>query len=232
MSETTVTENSSKSRTKPSHVHDQGQVGGGNSSMKPRYQNLSGSGDAYRKNRDQRRNALRARKDMGRRKAGFKGSKRGEEEADFESKVIEVRRVTRVVKGGKRMRFSALVVVGDKKGRIGIGLKKGADYQDSVAKATRKAKNSLISVDINDAGTLGFTSYTKHKSCEIFLKPARSGTGLIAGGFVRPVLELAGVRNVYSKITRSRNKIAGTQAVFHALEKYTKKFNNKANSQI
>lgn len=152
-----------------------------------------------------------------------KGNKRGkpnEDSDNFQSKVILVRRVTRVVKGGKRMRFSALVVVGDGNGRVGFGLKKGSDYQDSVSKATKQAKNKLIKIELNDQESLGFPSLTKHKACLIYLKPADIGTGLIAGSFVRPILELAGVKNVYSKVVRSRNKIAGTQAVIHALEKY------------
>ncbi len=146
------------------------------------------------------------------------------EEPLYESKVIEVRRVTRVVKGGKRMRFSALVVVGDRNGKVGFGLKKGLDFADAVAKATKKATNSVIKVSLDKNKSISFTSNTKHKSAEIFLKPATHGTGLIAGGFVRPVLELAGVENVYSKINRTRNKIPGVQCVIKALQKYS---NNK-----
>lgn len=172
--------------------------------------------------KDQRRASLRARKDSSKRRGG-KSFKRKDENPEMDSKVIEVRRVTRVVKGGKRMRFSALVVVGDKKGKIGIGLKKGLDYQDAVNKATRSAKNNILNVEINESGSLNYASYTKHKSCELFIKPANSGTGIIAGGFLRPVLELVGVKNIYSKITRSRNKIAGTQAAFAALSKYSPK---------
>lgn len=140
---------------------------------------------------------------------------------ELESKVIEVRRVTRVVKGGKRMRFSALVVVGDREGKVGFGLKKGQDFQDAVAKATKQANAKLIKVSMDTNKSLSFVSNTKHKSCEIFLKPASHGTGLIAGGFIRPVLELAGVQNIYSKINRSRNKIAGIQCVMEALKKYS-----------
>ena len=171
--------------------------------------------------RDQRRNALRSKRTDNSRRRGSKNNKRKEEEQELESRVIEVRRVTRVVKGGKRMRFSALVVVGDREGKVGIGLKKGLDYQDSVNKATRKAKTSLLSINIDDQGSIAYPSITTHKSCVVYLKPAKSGTGVIAGGFLRPVLELAGVRNVYSKIIRSRNKIPGTQAAFQALTKYS-----------
>jgi small subunit ribosomal protein S5 len=118
------------------------------------------------------------------------------------------------------MRFSALVVVGDKKGKVGFGIKKGLDFQDAVAKATKKAKENMIKVKLNDQHSLDFPSKTKFKAVEILLKPATQGTGVIAGGFVRPVLELAGVNNIYSKIFRSRNKFSGVQAVFKALETY------------
>jgi small subunit ribosomal protein S5 len=146
---------------------------------------------------------------------------------ELEAKVIEVRRVTRVVKGGKRMRFSALVVVGDREGKVGYGLKKGLDFQDAVAKATKSANQSLIKVNLDEHKSLSFVTDTKYKSCNIFLKTAASGTGLIAGGFIRPVLELAGVENIYSKINRSRNKIVGVQTVIKALERYSKITTNK-----
>ena len=142
---------------------------------------------------------------------------------ELEAKVIEVRRVTRVVKGGKRMRFSALVVVGDREGKVGYGLRKGLDFQDAVAKATKAANGSLIKVKFDDHKSLPFVTDTKYKSCNIFLKTAESGTGLIAGGFIRPVLELAGIENIYSKINRSRNKIVGVQTVIKALERYAAK---------
>ena len=149
---------------------------------------------------------------------------KSQEEQQYESKVIEVRRVTRVVKGGKRMRFSALVVVGDRNGKVGFGLKKGQDFADAVAKATKKATGAIIKVTMDKNKSVSFASNTKHKSSEIFLKPATQGIGLIAGGFVRPVLELAGIENVYTKINRSRNKIPGVQCVIKALLKYS---NNK-----
>jgi small subunit ribosomal protein S5 len=186
--------------------------------------NAGPNNSSYQRDKDARRNNLRNKRDFSKRKGGPRGPKkpRDGEDSNLESKVILVRRVTRVVKGGKRMRFSALVVVGDKEGKVGFGLRKGLDYQDAVAKATRKAKNSLIDVSLNTDFSVDFASYTKHESCELYIKPARIGTGIIAGGFLRPVLELAGIKNIYSKITRSRNKIAGTQAAFAALKKYSK----------
>jgi small subunit ribosomal protein S5 len=155
-----------------------------------------------------------------------RNQRRSEQESDLQAKVILVRRVTRVVKGGKRMRFSALVVVGNSNGQVGYAIKKGMDYQDSVNKATTKAKQNLIKIDLDENFSLKFSSLTKHKSSVVFLKPAKSGTGLIAGGFLRPVLELAGIKNLYSKIVRSRNKIAGVQAVLEALKRYSSKNDN------
>jgi small subunit ribosomal protein S5 len=154
-------------------------------------------------------------------KPRFDKKPRDEEQDKFEVKVLQVRRVTRVVKGGKRMRFSALVVVGDKQGKVGYGLEKGLDYQESVMKATRKAKESLITINISENGTVAYPAISKFKSSSIMLKPALAGTGLISGGFVRPVLELVGIKNIYSKIIGTNNKITGVKSVFKALEHYS-----------
>jgi len=125
------------------------------------------------------------------------------------------------------MRFSALVVVGDGKGSVGYAIKKGLDFQDSVSKATTKAKQNIIKIKINEDGSLDFPSRTKYKSSMVYFKPAKAGTGLIAGGYIRPVLELAGVTNLYTKIIGSRNKIAGTQAVLEGLKLYQQKESSK-----
>lgn len=145
----------------------------------------------------------------------------------IDSQVIVVRRVTRVTKGGKKMRFSAMVVAGDRKGRVGYAIRKGVDFQAAVNKATRKAQQSLIKIDLTEDGTLKFPSKTKYKAAQIFMKPAKQGTGLIAGGYLRPVLELAGIQNIYSKIIGGRNKISGVQAALTALEKYKVKYEAK-----
>lgn len=144
-----------------------------------------------------------------------------EDESNLQSTVITVKRITRVVKGGKRMRFAALVVSGDKAGSVGYGFKKGLDYQDAVKKATKQAGKNLLKVKINENKSIDFPTDLKFKAAKIFLKPAFVGTGLIAGGFIRPVLELAGIENIYSKIIGSRNKVTGVQATFEALKKYS-----------
>jgi small subunit ribosomal protein S5 len=135
---------------------------------------------------------------------------------DFEQKVVEVKRVTRVVAGGKRMRFRALVVIGDKKGRIGVGLSKGADVSEAVQKSVNAAKKTMVSVQIiND--TIPHEIKMKYKSSVIFLKPARPGTGVIAGGAIRSVLDLVGVKNVLSKMLGSSNKVNNVMATYLAL---------------
>ena len=118
------------------------------------------------------------------------------------------------------MRFSALVVVGDRKGNVGYGLKKGVDFQESVAKATKQATANMIKVKLTETSSVPFQTQVKFKSSQIMLKPADAGTGLISGGFIRPVLELAGVENIYSKVLGSTNKVTGVQAVFAALKQY------------
>jgi len=147
------------------------------------------------------------------------------EEIPLQNAIITVKRVTRVVKGGKRMRFAAMVVVGDKAGRVGFGLKKGLDYQDAVNKAIKQAEKRLVKISLNENRSVNFPVFLKFKSVKIFLKPAPVGTGLIAGGFLRPVFELAGIENVYSKLIGSRDKIAGVQAAFKALARYSEKVN-------
>ena len=135
---------------------------------------------------------------------------------DFEQKVVEIKRVTRVVAGGKRMRFRALVVIGDKKGKVGVGIRKGTDVTEAVQKAVNAAKKSMILVSLHN-DTIPHEVLIKHKSSVVFLKPARPGTGVIAGGSVRQVLDLVGVKNVLSKMLGSSNKINNVMATYNAL---------------
>lgn len=137
---------------------------------------------------------------------------------EFQTKVVEIKRVTRVVAGGKRMRFRALVVSGDRKGRVGVGLKKGADVAEAVAKASNEAKKNLISVSIvND--TIPHVVRLKYKAAQVLLKPAPPGSGIIAGGPVRAVIDLAGIKNISSKMLGSNNKVSNVRATYEALKK-------------
>ncbi len=147
---------------------------------------------------------------------GGRGHKRGEPQDEFDSAVVDLARVTRVMAGGKRMSFRACILVGDKKGRIGMGVKKGADVQLAVQKATNYAKKHLMTVPVVK-GTIPHTVNMKFKSASVMLKPGRAGSGVIAGGPVRMVMELAGIQNIVAKIKGSNNKINNLTAVLHAL---------------
>ena len=140
------------------------------------------------------------------------------EAKEFDEEVIEVARVTRVVKGGRRMRFRATVVIGNKKGTVGYGIGKAVEVQLAIQKAVAKAKKRLIRVPLYK-GTLPHQVQTKFKSSIVFMKPASEGTGLIAGGAVRQILELAGVKNVLSKSLGSTNRVNTAKASYQALTK-------------
>lgn len=146
----------------------------------------------------------------------------GRERSEFDQKVVEVKRVTRVVAGGKRMRFRALVVIGDHKGRVGLGLRKGADVSESVNKAVNAAKKNLVTLPLVNE-TIPHEMNVKYKSSKLMLKPARPGTGVIAGGAVRSVMELAGVKNVVSKMLGSNNKVNNIKAIFAAFKQMKSK---------
>ncbi len=149
-------------------------------------------------------------------------SREGQEPREFDQKVVEIKRVTRVTGGGKRMRFRALVVIGDHKGKIGIGLRKGMDVTEAVNKAVNAAKKSMIVVPIiND--TIPHQVNIKYKSSKLLMLPARVGTGAIAGGAVRSVLDLAGVKNVISKMIGSNNKTNNVRAAFEAFKQMRSK---------
>lgn len=139
------------------------------------------------------------------------------EEKPFDERTLHIDRVARVVKGGRRFRFRALVVVGDRKHKIGVGTAKGADVTAAVSKATEVAKKNLITVSLYK-GTLPHEAEAKVSGASILLKPASAGTGLIAGGVVRTVLEVAGVKNALSKSLGSSNKTNVAYATIAALE--------------
>jgi len=145
--------------------------------------------------------------------------KRTREEKEFNQQLIHLARVTRVMAGGKRMRFRACVVIGDGKGRVGYGISKGTDVTIAINKAVKKAKKVLIKVPLVKK-TIPHEIRIKYKSAKILLKPAPQGTGIKAGSVVRQVLELAGVPNVVGKILGTRNKVVNTQAVIKALDSF------------
>ncbi|MEK7558054.1 MAG: 30S ribosomal protein S5 [Patescibacteria group bacterium] len=149
---------------------------------------------------------------------GRGGSSRGEEKQDeFEQKVIDLARVTRVMAGGKRMRFRACIAIGNKKGRVAIGLAKGADVTIAVTKAVNKAKKNFVDVPIvND--TIPHEIRQKYGAARILFRPAKMGRGIIAGGAVRIILELTGIKNVTSKILGTNNKMNNVKCTILALQ--------------
>jgi small subunit ribosomal protein S5 len=140
------------------------------------------------------------------------------EEKQFDERTLNIDRVARVVKGGRRFRFRALVVIGDKKGRIGVGIAKGADVTAAVTKATDAAKKNIVTIALYK-GTVPHETSAKKGGAYILIKPASAGTGLIAGGVVRTLLEVAGISNALSKSLGSSNKVNTAYATVDALRK-------------
>ncbi len=146
------------------------------------------------------------------------------QKSEYDEKVIEVRRVNRVVKGGKRFSFRALVVAGNKKGKVGIGMAKGLDVPSAIDKAKRQAEKNVFLVPLKEKRTLPYDIEGKSGASRVLLKPARTGHGLIAGGPVRIVLDLAGVRDISAKILgKTTNKLTNAMAAVDALKKLNKK---------
>ncbi|MEK7123664.1 MAG: 30S ribosomal protein S5 [Patescibacteria group bacterium] len=140
------------------------------------------------------------------------------EKAEFDQKTVDLRRVTRVVAGGRRFRFRTTLVIGDRNGRVGVGTAKGADVALSIDKAYRAAKKNIIKVFLK-SGTIPHEVRAKFGPSEIILKPAAPGRGIIAGGAVRAVCELAGVKDITTKIvSRSPNKLNNAKATVEALK--------------
>ncbi|MGB9763136.1 MAG: ribosomal protein S5 [Minisyncoccia bacterium] len=139
---------------------------------------------------------------------------------DFDQQILDIARVTRVVAGGKRLSFRATVAIGDKNGhRVGIGVSKGKDVSQAIEKAINEAKKNLIEVPIKD-NTIPFEVYVKYQAAEVILKPSQKGKGIIAGGAVRSILQLARIPNVTAKILgKTSNAINNARATLLALQK-------------
>ena len=138
---------------------------------------------------------------------------------EFESKLLDLARVTRMTAGGRRLRFRALMIIGDKRGQVGFGLAKGRDVAQAVEKATRVAKKNLIKIPIIK-DTIPHRVEAKFGAAKVMLKPQREGRGLVAGGTVRVVCALAGIKNISSKVLgRTSNKINNAKATILALKK-------------
>lgn len=156
----------------------------------------------------------RGQKSRGRGRGRGRGQKR--EEKEFEEELLQIDRVTRVVKGGRRLRFRATVVIGDRKGRVGFGSDKAVEVPQAIQKAVRDAKKNLIRVPMIN-GTIPHEVKLKFKSAKVLIMPAKSGTGIIAGGAMRKIADLAGIENMLGKNIGTSNKIASGKAMMMAL---------------
>ena len=149
---------------------------------------------------------------------GKKPVRKPREPNEFDDVVVSINRVSKTVKGGRRMRFSALVVVGDHKGRIGFGMGKAAEVPDAIKKATEAANKNVFRIQlVEENRTVPHAAKGTHGASSVFLKPAAPGTGVIAGGAVRSILELAGISDVLSKIIGSRTPVNVVYATIDAL---------------
>ena len=153
------------------------------------------------------------RKDRG----GRKEFRREKPEKEFTERVVSINRISKTVKGGRRMRFAALMVIGDGKGRFGYGTGKAGEVPDAIKKATEAAKKNMFRVTLVKGDTISHEIIGEFGACKVLLKPAPEGTGIIAGGPVRAVLELAGIKNIYSKVYGSRTPINVIRATVNGL---------------
>lgn len=150
------------------------------------------------------------------------------EKPEFDQKILSLRRVTRVMAGGRRFSFAVAMVVGDKKGRVGFGTGKSNDTVAAIEKAVRNAKKTMVRIKITEDGSIPYDVSAKYKSSEIQIRPIK-GKGLAAGGAVRTVLEFAGIRQAGAKIlSRSKNHINNAKAALKALEPFSEKIEVKA----
>lgn len=183
---------------------------------------------AERRSKDSRNGSPR---DMGNPEGGEKRgkSKRGEakkandrnsrteKESEWQERVVQIRRVTKVVKGGKKLSFRAIVIVGNEKGQVGVGVGKASDVIGAVKKGVADGKKHLIEVPITKANSIPHPSEGIGGGAKVMIRPASSGTGVIAGGAVRTVLELAGVKNILAKQLGSGNPLNNARAAVNAL---------------
>lgn len=162
---------------------------------------------------------FKGKEQSGRGQRGGRGSRK--EPSEYEEEVLQIDRVTRVVKGGRRLRFRATVIVGNKKGKVGMGIGKSHEVVGAIHKAIHQAKKHFIVVPLKN-GTIPHELSIKYKSAKIFIMPASPGTGIIAGGAVRKIAELAGIKNMLSKMFGGRNRITNAYAMMIALQQLKK----------
>lgn len=160
---------------------------------------------------------------QGGRRGGRRGGRPERVKPEFDQKIVSIRRVTRVMAGGRRFSFSVSMVIGDKKGKVGVGIGKAGDTQLAIEKAVRDAKKNMLIVPMDAEGRIPHDVHVKYASSEVMIMPA-PGRGLVAGSSVRTVLELAGVKDVTAKLfSRSKNKLNNARAAVEALKELKKK---------
>ncbi len=137
--------------------------------------------------------------------------------SEFEERVLQIRRVSKKTRGGNKIGFAALVVVGNKKGNVGTGYGKALDVSGAVQKAIGQAKRNLVTVKMKE-GTIAHEVNAKYASAKVLLKPASKGTGVVAGGAIRTVVELAGIKDISAKMLGASNKISNVRCTLKALE--------------
>ncbi|MEX2055074.1 MAG: 30S ribosomal protein S5 [Candidatus Andersenbacteria bacterium] len=147
---------------------------------------------------------------------------RGGGQRQYDHEVLDVARVVRVVKGGRRFRFRASVIVGDRSGSVGFGIGKSRDVQQAIQKAQDQATKNLVKINLKD-DTIPHTVQAKYNGAVVFLKPAKPGTGVIAGGTIRIVADLCGIKNLVSKALGSSNRASNARATIKALQSIIKK---------
>jgi small subunit ribosomal protein S5 len=149
---------------------------------------------------------------------GRKGKRTKEKDTTWQERVVQIRRVSKVVKGGKKLSFRAVVVVGNERGQVGVGVGKAGDVINAVRKGVADGKKHLISISLNKASSIAHTSNGVSGGAKVFIRPAAPGTGVIAGGAVRTVLELAGIKNILAKQLGSNNPLNNARAAIDALQ--------------
>lgn len=143
-----------------------------------------------------------------------------EEKPEFEQKLLDIRRTARMIAGGRRFSFRAVVVIGNKKGKVGVDVAKGADVTIAVDKAVKQAKKKLIEIPLTEVKSIPYSVEAKYGAARVFLKPAQKGRGIIAGGTVRAICFLGGIENITAKIIgRTNNKLNNARATILALQK-------------
>ena len=155
---------------------------------------------------------------MNKQKRGTKGNKAKEKDTTWQERVIQIRRVSKVVKGGKKLSFRAIVVIGNEKGQVGVGVGKASDVIGAVKKGVADGKKQLIEVSLTKANSITHRTNGSSGGAKIIMRPAAPGTGVIAGGAVRTVLELAGVKNILAKQLGSSSPLNNARATVDALE--------------